>query len=181
MKILLLVVFVLLLPLNAYSQEDFYDYVLCKISMSSPFVAVNVESPDYSGVAVIESESLFSYFSRMKKFDSRQYRSHMKKVLTENQKIALENTSYANWGFRKVEKIEEVENNASKSQQEFLSHYFEENGFFKGGVGREDQWAVIAKLFQWRIVTYRVDISARLKYRLLDNDMIQEARKCSNK
>lgn len=181
MKILLLAVFLLALSLSAYSQEDFYNYVTCKISMNSPFIAVNVKSPDYTGIAVIESESLFYYFSSMKKFDSRQYRSHMRKVLVENATIALENTSYDNWGFRKVEKIESVESQALKGQWEFISHYFQESGAFKGNPDRKEQWAVIAKLFQWGIITYRADISARLKYRLLDNEMIQENCDCSKK
>ena len=179
MKFALIIVSLLCLQTRAYSQDNFYNAVLCELSMHSIYIVVNVESSDYTGKATIENESLYSFFYKTRGFDEKQYRSYVRKVLTDNTKIHLENTDLDKWFFKKTKIIESVENNAKKGKEIFISQYFT-NRLIKKDINEEVENAVITKLFEWKIATQTDDESGMLFFTIPDEKWMRTNQFCCN-
>jgi hypothetical protein len=173
------VVLFLVLQTNVYSQTSFYNHLFCNLSMGSAYIVVNVESPDYTGKAVILNESLFGYFIKKQGFNGKQYLNYLRKALTDGTKIQLQESDFHKWYFDKLKTIEAVEKIAQEGREKFLGHYFEANQSIKKNLSKDEKNAVIAKLFEWKILTFVDDESGILGYVIPDAKTAPEYPECS--
>jgi len=170
MKIIISITVLILVSLNCFSQEtdnrrdldsifnrvdqrktdkNFADLVLNNFTRHSRFLSFDVASNEYSGKVIIENKHLFGFLQNVKSFNKEQYQSFMKDALLNKNVIKLEKL---NSDFIKIESVEKVESLAAKGAQEFVKHYFSESGVLEQRLHEDEKNAVIAKLFEWKII-----------------------------
>jgi hypothetical protein len=165
--------------------DDFYDRVLADFNcIHCSFIAIDVESADYTGRVIIDNGTLYALLSRGKEYDKKNYRDFVKKVLIKKEKLKLDNvflsdakdslyTSGMNSiRFDILKGSKEVDEVAAKGKEEFIKHYFHKPaGALVVKDGIEDRNPVINKLFEWRIATLIDDETGYLlidTYRSMD-------------
>jgi hypothetical protein len=129
----------------------FYDKVLRSYSVHSAFIAIDVQSKEYTGRTVIENAHLYYFFNQIRGYDISDYMAFMKEKLLNKDRISLGNVSLKKWGFFKVSAIKAVETHASNGLEKFIGHYFQ-GKVIKDGVGEAERNAVISKLFEFGVV-----------------------------
>lgn len=128
----------------------FYDSVLGSDSLHGPFIAIDIQSKEYTGRAVIQNFNLYRFFRQTRGYDKERYEAFMKERLLNKDCINLGNVSLRKWGFFKVAAINSVEKHASNGLEKFISHYFQGN-VIRDGIGTAERNAVISKLFDFGV------------------------------
>ena len=145
---------------SSQSDYDFYSVLLDGYSTHGKFIAVDIKSDEYNGKAIIENGNLYYFLGETKGFNQNQYKVFVKDLLLKESKLSLGKSDLNKWHFIKINKIEAVENYANKGKNELIAHYFDrvDNKYFdvfviKKEIDDDETNAVIAKLFDWKIVS----------------------------
>jgi hypothetical protein len=128
----------------------FYDKVLDSDGDHGPFIAIDVQSKEYTGRVVIQNFSLYYFFNKTRGYDKERYKAFMKEKLLNKDRISLGNVSLKKWGFNKVATISSVEKHAANGLEKFIGHYFR-GRVIRDGI-RAERDAVISKLFEFGVV-----------------------------
>jgi hypothetical protein len=135
---LLFSVIFLISPFMCLGQDPkFYEMILrdapCRYCY---FLAFDVESPRYTGRVVIEHEDLFRFLNETRKLDRAKYRAFLGDLLLKGKRLSLGNrverrndtflriNGTTDYGFRIVNKIDEIEMISSKGCASFIRYYF---------------------------------------------------------
>ncbi len=143
--------FILILFSSCMKQDTaFYKKVLNDFKDYSYFLALEVKSPHYTGLAVIENDDLYSFFRQTGRVDKVQYQSSMQEKLINKSVIDIGNENLKRWNFISVPNKKIVKKNAAKGVEEFIKIYFD-GRVLKDGVNDKERAAIIFKLFEFRI------------------------------
>lgn len=134
-------------------DAPFYNKVLGDYRRNSYFVAVGVQSDEYTGLTIIENDNLYYLFNRIKGYDKEKYKAFMKEQLLNKINLDLHGVNLKKSGFFKVATITSVEEQASKGLEKFIGQYFR-GKVIRGGIGAAERNAVISKLFEFGVAAY---------------------------
>jgi hypothetical protein len=170
--ILLIIGCIYLIVDNAYLFDQGEEAAFIKDVISdtdnihTPWISINVESPEYNGKAVIENKDLLFYFYKTQGiYQDGEYmsiRDEYKKMVyrllkkKSTLKIKREN-DFASYGFHIVPNDTAVAVNAQKGAEHFIKIYTKENGYLikDGKVVDEELYAVISQLYDFNIKVIR--------------------------
>ncbi|HMJ09081.1 MAG TPA: hypothetical protein VK468_08750, partial [Pyrinomonadaceae bacterium] len=149
--------------LTLLCDDKFLERVLTDFSLQhSNYIALDVESDEFSGRIIIENEKLFAFLNRSKGLTEKAYVAFMKDILSKKGKLQMGNAKPEEIGFEKVTSLSSVDANADKSRETFTAHYFPK-GVITSGVSAEEVNSIINKLFEWHVATFMDDETGLLR------------------
>jgi hypothetical protein len=74
----------------------FYDKVLGDNSLHGAFIAIDVQSREYTGRTVIENADLYCFFNQTRGYDKADYMAFMRERLLKKDRISLGDVSLKN-------------------------------------------------------------------------------------
>lgn len=134
------------------TNTTFHDKVLSDFRINSVFIAVDIESKDYQGRAIINNDALYHFLRKTKGLDEEKYKAFMKDLLLSKSKLHVGDRKLNKWGFVKVQDSKEVGEHASIGIQALIGHYFR-GRVIKDGIGDKERNALISKLFEYEVAT----------------------------
>lgn len=148
-------------------DKEFYNSVLSDFGLQSSFVAIDVLSDDYDGRVIIENLNLYTFLYRQQALDEDTYKKRMLRMFLANERLDLRGTKLDVKRFIKIKEDPDFDAHADQDREAFLLRYFD-GRVIKSGLEPSLKYAIISKLFDWRIVTYTDDFSGYLVYRRFD-------------
>jgi hypothetical protein len=146
------------------SETDYDD-------LHTPWISINVESPEYNGKAVIENQHLYFYLYHTRNIYDKKYRNEYKKtmyrILKEKSTLKIKKKGdFAKYQFNIVPNDTAVIANAQKGVEHFIETYVREDDFLiiDGKlVGDEKLYAVVSQLYDFNIKVIRDCVSGFLR------------------
>ena len=146
----------LLLVTSCFFLDDtsFYDKILTDFKSNNYYVIINVSNKDYKGKVAITSVNLFMYLNQKRKMNEVEFQSFVKQKLINNDTIDISEKGYSSSEFRKILPVSGILKYKQRNKRELVKRYFEPESYIsKKEVTEEEETAVIAKLFEWKIAT----------------------------
>lgn len=138
---------------------QFYEYVL-NDTRNSSFLVIDIKQKSITKKAIIENTYLTQYFTLALSdtFNRKSYMSMMKNNLIHHIPIEINDSILKNHPeivFSDITPTETVTANSLKGVDAFLDIYFNKNRTLKSSSYGSQVPAIIQKLFEWGITTYR--------------------------
>ena len=147
--------FNLLKSQNINDNSSFYDKILTNVARDNHFIIINVANKKDSGQYAVAIDDLYWYLHQARKINKKEFQLMVKKKLIDNDTFNFKSHVLSDFSFRKTPKINKIANWKFKDKRKLIEKYFYPEEFnFKQNVTIEEQNALIAKLFSWKIPTH---------------------------
>jgi len=147
-----LTVLLLLLQSCAMENDKFIKKIISDFDRYSFFVSIEVESPIYSGKAIIENNDLYHYYNQTQNIDKKKYQDVIYRILRTKLTLNVKNEDFTQFNFLIVPNDTTVIANAQKGVDNFINTYFEER-MLKDDITDNERHAIISQLYNFNIAS----------------------------
>ena len=142
----------LLIQSCTMGNDKFIKKVISDFDRYSFFVSIAVESPEYSGKAIIENNDLYRYYNQTQNIDKKKYQDVIYKILRTKLTLNVKNEDFTQFNFLIVPNDTTVIANAQKGVDNFLKTYFKER-VLRDEITDNERYAIISQLYDFNIAS----------------------------
>jgi hypothetical protein len=128
-------------------SNSFIEKIIDDFKSNSNYLAVNIKTNNYKGIAIVENDDLFTYYQISQKGSKEEYKSFIREILVKKSYLDMSNESIEKWGFIKVNESKKIKCKLEKGLNKFIKTYFNEDLTEKGNMSEEEKAYVIKILF----------------------------------